>query len=136
MHLDQLRRMIGRTPHAARTRRAMHLKVLGRLAKRDPDFALRFAELLRETCVHYGIGVDDVLGWSKNHHSIAPARRLLWVFLHESGIGFNVAAALLGARNHSTAIRAVREYYRRRRYMEAQHAGDQLPQARASAASD
>lgn len=111
MTLDQLRKMLGKQPHSSRIRRALHFKVLGRIARRDPDLATGFVREMHETCVQYSLSADDVLGWSKNHHSVAPARRFLWAFAHEMGIGYNESAALLGSRNHSTAIRAVRTYY-------------------------
>lgn len=115
MTLKEIRKWVARCPHNIRRRETMHLKVLGELAKRDPDMAVAFVQVFFETCIRFSVRPFHVLSDLKNYHSVEPARRELFVWLHEQGVGYNVAAALLGCRSHSTAVLAVRRHYAKQR---------------------
>lgn len=112
MTLEQLRKRIARYPHSPGPRRDLHYAALGRLAKFDVELAIEFAHVLREACIRASCGRDDLLGWHKGKR-ITLARDAVFVWLRDRGLSYPMAADLLGARSHSSALLAVRRHQKR-----------------------
>lgn len=107
MTMDELRKAIAAAPNSIELRRALATKAIGKLAKRNPGAAFEFVRLRDELCIREGVTTDELVGPKRARH-VVRVREALLTFLDRCDAGFNLSAAILGMRNHASALYAVR----------------------------